>query len=70
MMIPPEKGDVRWSGFFGAYISLQRFVNDDRWFFKLVLPSPDLTHAARALPDLAGIYRNQTPWSLMPLHKP
>lgn len=69
-MFTPEAGSVRWSGFFGCYVRLERYVSDGKWFFKLVLPSPDLTKAARDLPDLNGIYRNQTPWSQMPLVKP
>lgn len=69
MTYPPSLDTVRWSGFFGAYVSLQRYHHDNEWYFKLVLPSPYLTDAARALPDITGTYRAQTAWSEMPLHK-
>lgn len=68
-MFTPEAGSLRYSPHFGCFVELVRYVNDGKWFFKLVLPSPDLTKAARDLPDLGGIYRNKTPWSQMPLAK-
>lgn len=66
-MFTPQLGSTRWSGFFGAYVTLVRYVNDDKWYFTLVLPSHTLTKAAYALPDLKGIYRAQTAWSQMPI---
>jgi hypothetical protein len=68
-MFTPPIGAVRWSNFFGAYVTLQRYSHDNEWYFKLVLPSPYLTAAAKALPDLTGTYRAQTAWSQMPLKK-
>lgn len=69
-MYSPAIGSLRWSGYFGCYVELVRYVNEGKWFFRLVLPSPTLTKEAMLLPDLNGIYRNQTPWSQMPIKKP
>lgn len=55
---PPQKGDRRYSRFFGSYVEMVHYRSDKDYNF-LVLSG---FHAGRT-------YKNQAPWSVLPLSR-
>jgi len=55
-MIRPKAGEKRWSDYFGEYVYLTTFIDDDHWYFRL----------GNSLRN----YKSQSLWSMMPLDKP
>jgi hypothetical protein len=58
---PPAPGDRKWSNFFGSYIELESYEDDDHYFFRV------LDHRS---PYFGRVLRNQSPWHILPISRP
>ena len=57
---PPKAGDRKYSNHFKSLVEMVHYVSDREYYFR-VLDNPLYT---------AKFYKNQSPWSMLPLRKP